>query len=92
MITFAEYQAKLTHPQHRAHFELVAAMLSVRGWCDQGDIINTSKQSGYKRKETRMLISALANCGLVELDTSQESPFKVRVAACKGAELQGVLL
>ena len=92
MSTFAEYKSNLEHPQQLAHFELIAAALSLSGFCTQGRLIDTCKQSGYSRKETRTLITTLVGLGLVELSVTQEAPIQVRVAVCKGAELQGVLV
>lgn len=92
MSTFAELQASITHPQRLAHVELIAAALSLSGFCTQGHLITTCQQSGYSRDETRTLITALAGLGLVELDVTQEAPIQVLVSVCKGAELQGVLL
>ena len=92
MSTFAELQASITHPQQLAHFVLMAAQLNISGFCSQGQLITTCQQAGYSRKETRALITTLVNLGLVELSVTQEAPIQVLVAACKGAELQGVLL
>ena len=92
MSTFAEYKSSITHPQQLAHVELVAAALSLSGFCSQGHLITTCQQAGYSRKETRALITTLVSLGLVELSVTQEAPIQVRVAVCKGAELQGVLL
>lgn len=90
MSTFAEYKSKLKHPQQLAHFELIAAALSLSGFYPQGRLIDTCKQSGYSRDETRTLITTLVNLGLVELSVTKESP-QVNVAVCDDAELQGVL-
>lgn len=75
------------HPQQLAHLELVAAALSLGGFCSQGRLIDTCSQSGYSRDETRTLITALVDLGLVELSVTQEPPFQVLVAVCDDAEL-----
>lgn len=77
--------------QQLAHFELIAAALSLSGFCSQGSLIATCERSGYSRDETRTLITALVSLGVVELSVTQESPIQVIVTACGDAELQGVL-
>lgn len=76
--------------QQLAHLELVAAALSLSGFCPQGRLIDTCEKSGYSRDETRTLITALVDLGLVELSVTQESP-QVLVALCDGAELLEVV-
>lgn len=80
------------HPQQLAHFELIAAALSLSGFCSQGQLITTCEQSGYSRNETRTLITALVDLGLLTLSVTQEPPFQVLVAVCDDAELQGGLV
>ncbi|HZJ91693.1 MAG TPA: hypothetical protein VFD09_01240 [Thiopseudomonas sp.] len=77
--------------QQLAHLELIAAALSLSGFCPQGRLIDTCEQSGYSRDETRTLITALVDLGLVELSVTKESPFQVNVAVCDGAELLEVV-
>lgn len=91
MSTFAEYKSKLKHPQQLAHFELIAAALSLSGFCPQGRLIEICRQSGYSKKNTIDLITRLAGYGLVELSVTKESP-QVNVAVCDDADLQGVLV
>lgn len=90
MSTFAEFESTLINTQQIVMFRLIAAQLNISG-CSQGRIIDTCRQSGYSADNTLDLITRLAECGLVELSVTQESPIQVIVTACGDAELQGVL-
>lgn len=91
MSTFAAFESTLINTQQIVMFRLIAAQLNISGVCNQGYIIDTCRQSGYDKDDTLNLITRLAECGLIRLVVTQESPIQVIVAACDDAELQGVL-
>lgn len=91
MSTFAAFESTLINTQQIVMFRLIAAQLNISGFCSQGRIIDTCRQSGYSTDNALDLITRLAGYGLVELSVTLESPIQVIVAACDDAELQGVL-
>ena len=80
-----------TNPTNPADLNLIAAALSLSGFCSQGHLIDTCEKSGYSRDETRTLITALVSLGFVELSVTQETP-QVNVAICDDVELLEVVL